>query len=289
MKYAFMRQHDNEFYVTVMARLFEVSLSGYKSWCKRQPSKRAIDRKHLALLIRAQHEVTHETYSAVRMHEHLQTIGHRLSLHQVRSIRQQDGIYCKRHKKFKVTTNSNHDKPVFDNILNQQFMMTRPNQAWVSDITYIWTEEGWLYLAGVKDLYTKELVGYCLSKRMTAEIVIKALEMGVRRRRPTKGLIVHSDRGSQYCSNVYRQMVKDHGFVGSMSKRGCCYDNAPIESFWGTLKNELIYHKHYETRQEVITEVTQYIEIFYNRQRIQAKIGYQAPAKVFEDYFKMVS
>ncbi len=223
------------------------------------------------------------------MYKHLITLGTTTTLHQVRSIREQDGIRCKRHKKFKVTTNSNHNKPVFDNMLKQQFEMQRLNQAWVSDITYIWTSEGWLYLAGVKDLYTKELVGYCLSSRMTSVLAVKALAMGVRRRSPAKGLIVHSDRGSQYCSTAYRKYIERQGFVGSMSKRACCYDNAPIESFWGVLKNELIYHKDYQTRQEVIADVTNYIEVFYNRQRIQAKIDYKTPAKVFEDFFKMAS
>ena len=289
MKYAFMKQHKSEYYIAVMARILAVTVSGYKKWLKRLPSQRVIKRQNLALLIRAQHDETREVYSAIRMHRHLCKLGHTPSFHQVRSIREQEGIRCKRHKKIKVTTNSNHDKPIFENILDQKFEMQRPNQAWVSDITYIWTGEGWLYLAGVKDLYTKELVGYCISSRMTADIVVKALEMGIRRRRPSKGLIVHSDRGSQYCSKVYRNLIEQQGFVGSMSKRGCCYDNAPIESFWGVLKNELIYHKDYQTRQEVIADVTNYIEVFYNRQRIQAKIGFRSPAKVFEDFFKAAS
>jgi hypothetical protein len=173
-------------------------------------------------------------------------------------------------------------KPVYDNHLKQQFEVERPNTAWSCDITYVLTDEGWLYVAGVKDLHTKELVGYCLSSRMTADIVVQALNMAIKRRKPTKGLIVHSDRGSQYCSHAYRDLITQHQFVGSMSAKGNCYDNAPIESFWATLKNELVYHQHYVTRAEAIKDIQHFIEIFYNRMRIQAKLNFRSPAQVFE-------
>lgn len=150
--------------------------------------------------------------------------------------------------------------------------------AWVSDITYIWTMEGWLYLAGIKDLCTKEIVGYSLSERMTKDLVVAALNKAVCKHRPGKGLILHSDRGSQYCSQKYALRAKQYNLVLSMSRKGNCYDNAPMESFWGLLKNELVHHRQYATRNQACQEITEYIEIFYNRQRKQAKLGYLAPA-----------
>lgn len=174
----------------------------------------------------------------------------------VRRIKEEYGIKCRRHKRFKLTTDSDHNKPVYPNVLDQQFDAKRPNESWVSDITYIWTSEYWLYLAGVKDLYTKELVGYAINKRMIADLVCRALNMAIKNKRPNQGLIVHSDRGSQYCSHVYQKIIKQHQFIGSISVKGNCFDNAPIESFWRTLKNELVYHQDYKTRFIAITEIT---------------------------------
>ena len=226
----------------------------------------------------------------------------------VRQIKQEHGIYCKRHKRFKVTTDSNHNKPVYPNLLEQQFDVTAPNMAWSSDITYIWTNEGWVYLAAVKDLYSKEIVGHALNKRMTSDLVCQALNNAIKYKRPANGLIIHSDRGSQYCSHQYRQIVQKHGLAGSMSRKGTqaqlspctrakqcfaiprsCYDNAPIESFLGekhcfARKNELVYHKAYETREDAIKDVTRYIEIFYNRQRIQKGLGFKSPAGVSKTF-----
>ena len=204
----------------------------------------------------------------------------------VRSIFDEHDIKCRRHKRFKVTTNSNHNKLVYPNVLDQQFDAKRPNESWVSDITYIWTNEGWLYLAGVKDLYTKELVGYAINKRMTADLVCKALNMAIKNKRPSKGLIVHSDRGSQYCSHAYHNIIKRHQFAGSMSGKRKHYwhspppctrinvsqtltiprsfDNAPIESFSGeehcsARKNELVYHQDCKTRFTAINDIIGYI------------------------------
>tara|TARA_R110000765_G_scaffold62892_1_gene122256 strand:- start:4416 stop:5039 length:624 start_codon:yes stop_codon:yes gene_type:complete len=193
----------------------------------------------------------------------------------IRSIKEEHDIKYRRHKRFKVTTNSNHNKLVYLNMLVQQFDAKRSNESWVSDITYIWTAEDWLYLAGVKDLYTKELVGYALSKRMTAYLVCHALNMAIRNERPSQGLTVHSDRGSQYCSHAYHKIIKQHRFKGLMSGKGNCFSNAPIESFWGKLKNELVYHQEYKTRFTAINEITQYIELYYNQTRIQKDLDRQ--------------
>ena len=278
-----------------MATVFEVSLSGYYDWLKRGISKRKQHHNRFELLVKSAHIDTKESYGHERLHQHPISQGHDISLYDislymVRQIKQEHGIYCKRHKRFKTTTDSNHNKPVYPNLLEQQFDVVAPNIAWASDITYIWTNEGWVYLAAVKDLYSKEIVGYALNKRMTADLVCQALNNAIKYKRPARGLIVHSDRGSQYCSHQYRQIIQKHGFAGSMSRKGNCYDNAPIESFWGekhcfARKNELIYHKVYETRDEAIKDVVRYIEIFYNRQRIQKGLGFKSPTQVFVDFY----
>jgi transposase InsO family protein len=168
--------------------------------------------------------------------------------------------------------------PVAENLLGQDFQVMGPNRVWVSDITYIPTDEGWLYLAGHKDLFSKELVGYALGDRITKDLVEKSLFRAVAAKRPPTGLVHHSDRGSQYCASSYRKLLDRFGMVVSMSRKGNCYDNAPMESFWGSLKNELVHHRRYRTREEAIREITEYIEVFYNRQRRQAQLGYLSPA-----------
>lgn len=210
--------------------------------------------------------------------------GVEVGIYRVRKIRKKLGLKCKQVKKFKVTTDSRHNLPVADNLLNQKFEATAPNRIWVSDITYISTDEGWLYLAGHKDLFTGEVVGYAMDSRMTKELVSRSLFRAVSSKRPEKGLIHHSDRGSQYCAYDYGKLLNQFGMKASMSRKGNCYDNAPMESFWGTLKNELIYHWRYRTREEAIRDVTEYIEIFYNRQRLQARLGYLSPV-IFEKQF----
>ena len=198
-------------------------------------------------------------------------------------------MYCKRHKRFKRTINSDHNRSVYNNLLEQNFAVTAPNIAWVSDITYIWTNEGWLYLAALKDLCSKQVVGYSLSERMTADLVCNALSMAIRNHKPSQGLIVHSDRGSQYCSHEYRNMIEKYGFQASMSKKGDCYDNAPIESFWGILKNELVHHRNYKTREDAKADIIKYIELFYNRQRIQKGLDFKTPNQMAEDFYKLAA
>jgi len=213
-------------------------------------------------------------------------MGIDVGVSRIKWIRKKLGIRCKQTKKFKTTTDSRHNLPVAENILNQKFEATAPNQAWVSDISYIPTEEGWLYIAGLKDIFTKEIVGYALGERMTKELVSKAIFRAVAYKRPPKGLIHHSDRGSQYCADSYRKVVEQFGMIASMSRKGNCYDNAPMESFWGTLKNELVHQRKYKTRQEAIQEITEYIEMFYNRQRRQAKLGYLSSAAYERQFHK---
>lgn len=195
----------------------------------------------------------------------------------IRRIRKKLGIHCKQVRKFKATTDSRHTLPVADNLLEQKFAVASPNRVWTTDITYIATDEGWLYCAAHKDLFNGEIVGYALGSRITKDLIIRSLCMAVAIKKPGAGLIHHSDRGSQYCSRDYRTLLDQFHMEASMSRKGNCYDNAPMESFWGTLKNELVYHQRYATREQAIREIREYIEVFYNRQRRQAGLGYLSP------------
>ena len=234
----------------------------------------------------AAHKRTRETYSTERLHDDLKDHGIAISKYRTRKIRKQLGIRCKQGKKFKVTTDSKHNHPVAENLLNQEFQATAPNQVWVTDITYIPTDEGWLYLAGHKDIFTKDIAGYAMSARMTKQLVSNSLFRAVAAKRPPKGLIHHSDRGSQYCAPSYRKLLEQFGMTASMSRKGNCYDNAPMESFWGLLKTELVHHRRYRTREEARREITEYIEVFYSRQRKQAQLGYLSPAAYERQFYK---
>ena len=280
-----MKQHRLHYPVSLMARVFDVSVSGYHAWAERPLSKRAQEDERLCVAIRAAHRRTRQTYGAERLQPELAADGFRAGVGRIKRLRKQMNLRCKQKRKFKATTNSNHKLPVAENLLNQRFVATRPNEAWVTDITYISTGEGWLYLAGVKDIYSCEIVGYAMSARMTKELVGKALFQAVTAKRPLSGLIHHSDRGSQYCSQDYQRLLCQFGMKASMSRRGNCYDNAPMESFWGTLKNELVHHRRYATRAEAIRDITEYIEIFYNRYRRHSRLGYLSPAAFTQKFY----
>ncbi|MEG1709786.1 MAG: IS3 family transposase [Acinetobacter sp.] len=289
VRYAYIKLHRNTYPVVMMARLLHVSVSRFYDWLKNRVRKRTIQRNQQTILVKIAHQETHESYGYVRLTKYLQSRGYEISQYAVRMIKLFNSLYCKHHKRFKRTTNSNHIRPVYENLLTQQFNMAQPNQAWVSDITYIWTNEGWLYLAALKDLYTKQIVGYCLDERMTTHLVCNALKMAILNQKPQQGLIVHSDRGSQYCSHEYRNILEEYGFQDSMSKRGDCFDNAPIESFWGILKNELVHHHSYKTREEAKAAITKYIELFYNQQRIQKGLNFKTPNQMAKDFYKLAA
>jgi len=284
VKYAMMKELQEDYPVPFMCRIYDVSSSGYYAWLGRPPSKRAQEEARLEVEILAAHQRTRETYGPERLQEDLADNGVKTTVHRVKRIRRKLGIRCKQKRKFKATTNSNHTLPVAPNLLEQKFTATAPNQVWLTDITYIPTDEGWLYLAGHKDLFSGDLVGYAMSERMTKNLVSQSLFRGVAAKRPPRGLIHHSDRGSQYCAHEYRKLLDQFGMVASMSRRGNCYDNAPMESFWGLLKNELVHHRRFKTRADAIQSITEYIEIFYRRQRKQARLGYLSPA-AFERQF----
>ena len=279
-----MRQLRLNYPAAVLSRLMDVSASGYYAWRDRPLSAWAREEGRLEIEIKAAHQRTRQTYGPVRLQHDLRAHGVQVGICRIRRIRHKLGICCKQQKRFKVTTHSRHDLPVAENLLQQDFKVNQPDKVWVSDITYIPTDEGWLYLAGHKDLFTHEIVGYALGERLSKYLVSESLYKALELKRPTTGLLQHSDRGSQYCSDEYRKVLQQRGIRVSMSRSGNCYDNAPMESFWGTLKQELIHHRHYVTRREAIREIREYIEVFYNRQRIQAKLGYLSPAAYARQY-----
>ena len=202
----------------------------------------------------------------------------------IKRIQRKLGLHCRQKRKFRATTDSNHSLPVAGNILNQQFKVYKPNRVWVSDITYVPTDEGWLYLAGHKDLFNGEIVGYAMGERLSRNLVSQSLMMAVNARKPGRGLLHHSDRGSQYCSHEYQSLLERFGLEVSMSQTGNCYDNAPMESFWGILKQELIHHRCYKTRHEAMQDISEYIEVFYNRLRLQPGLGFLSPIAYFKKY-----
>ena len=282
-----MKQMRLRYPIPQMCRVLGVSASGYYRWLKGKPSKRAQEEGRLEVEIKAAHKRTRETFGPERLKRELAEHGVEVGVCRIRRIRKRLGIRCKQKKKFKATTDSRHRLPVAENLLNQHFKAEAPNQIWVTDITYISTEEGWLYVAGHKDVFTGEIVGYAMAPRMTKNLVCQSLFRAVAAKGPVPGLIHHSDRGCQYCSEEYRKLLNQFHMRASMSRKGNCYDNAPMESFWGTLKNELVHHRRYRTRREAIQEITEYIEIFYNRQRRQARLGYLSPAAYERQFYEM--
>jgi putative transposase len=279
-----MKEMRLNYPVHLLKRVLSVSAGGYYAWLDRPLSKWAKEETRLEVEIRAADKRTRRVYGAEKLQHDLAAHGIRVGVCRIKRIRRKLGIRCKQKRKFKATTNSKHTLPVAENILGQQFKVTAPNKVWVSDITYVPTDEGWLYVAAHKDLFTADIVGYAMGERLTRNLVSQSLFKAVAAKRPAKGLIHHSDRGRQYCSHEYRNILERFGLKASMSRKGNCYDNAPMESFWGTLKQELVHHRRYRTRREAIRDVTEYIEIFYRRQRLQPGLGFLPPA-VFEQRY----
>lgn len=285
MKYAQIEQLRQEHPVSAMCRALDVSESGYHAWRKRPPSARAVAEERLSAEIQAAHRRTRETYGPERLQAELADHGVRVGVHRIKRLRRTLGLRCRQRRKFVVTTDSAHAFPIAPNLLNRGFAVAAPNKAWVTDITYIETAEGWLYLAGVKDVFNGELVGYAMAEHMATALVTQALFRGVTAKRPPPGLIHHSDRGSQYCSHDYQALLKQFGMRASMSRKGDCWDNAPMESFWGTLKTELVYHCHFLNREQAKRVITEYIEVFYNRVRKQARLDFLSPIAFRQRYY----
>lgn len=268
-----------------MAQWLQVSKSGYYAWRKRSKSLRCVENESFLKEIIRIHEASRGTYGGRKItHEINRGSKKPVNHKRIERIMRENGIRSKSHRKYKATTNSGHNLPVAENILDRDFTADRPGQKMVSDITYIPTDEGWLYLAGVMDLCGDKIVGISMDGRMTKELVISALKDAISHTKTTAGCILHSDRGSQYCSQEYQKLAKDHGFISSMSRRGNCWDNAPMESFWGKLKQEWLNGQHFQTREEAKSAVFEYIWIFYNRKRIHEANGYLTPEEYYQKH-----
>ena len=278
MKYVFIVRHKKTWPIDVMCRVLGVCRNGYYRFEKQN---RDLGRKrfHEEMLasIRWIAESTNNSYGSRRMKVAMNCLGYPISRDKARKLMREADVQVRHRKKYKVTTNSNHKQPVFDNLLQRQFDVAQIDQVYAADITYIWTREGWLYLAVVIDLCSRKVVGWSMSSRMKAQLVCDALKMAIWQRRPEAGLIHHSDRGSQYASKAFRQLLKAHGIRGSMSRKGDCWDNAVAESFFGSLKQERVQWCNYQTRYEAQQDILDYISMFYNGYRLHSTLGYISP------------
>jgi len=275
----FIRDHREEFRVWVMCRVLLVSRSGYYAWLVRPESERSRSNRFLVSQIRMAHQRSRKSYGSPRITDELNDSGIACGRHRVARLMRPHGIRAKTVKKYKATTNSKHPLPVAENLLARDFTVSRPNAVWVADLTYIWTEEGWLYLAVVLDLYSRLIVGWAMSDRINGALTLTALRQALNRRQPSPGLIHHSDRGKQYAAGGYRELLHEYGAICSMSRKGDCWDNAPCESFFGTLKQELVYQERFATRVEAQAKIFEYIEVFYNRQRRHTAVGSHSPVE----------
>ena len=283
-----MEASREAFSVRRMCSLLEVSSSGYYAWRERPPSERARANEGLVKEIKAIHAKSHETYGSPRVHAELVNRGFRIGKNRVARLMQVENIQSRRKKKRQSTTDSRHNYPIAPNLLQQNFQAAIPNEKWLSDITYIPTAEGWLYLAAILDLFSRKIVGWAMEDHMESELVELAFQMAVNNRQKVSGLLHHSDRGSQYAGAAYQALIQAHLVTPSMSRTGNCYDNAPMESFFSTLKCELVDWHNYQTRAEARTNIFAYIEGFYNRNRLHSSLGYLSPEE-FERRFHNLS
>jgi transposase InsO family protein len=260
-----------------MCTVLGVSPSGYYAWRKRPPSAQEMANQQLLKKIEAVFEESGETYGSPRVYRKLDRQGVKCSENRIARLMRLRGLKAKQTKRYRTTTKRNKSHPVAPNVLQRDFAARRPDEKWLADITYISTWEGWLYLATILDLYSRRIVGWAMSERLTDDLTLTALRMALQRRRPGPGLVHHSDQGSQYTSRTYQALLKDYGFRPSMNSVGSWYDNAPMESFFGTLKSECVHHAIYRTRDEARADLFSYIEVFYNRRRLHSALDYFSP------------
>ena len=279
MRYDFVERHRGRWPVRTMCRVLAVSPGGYYDWRGRPKSDRAQKCEALVVAIEAVHSEVKACYGSPRIHAELVIRGHACCVNTVAKLMRQRGMVAKSKRKFRCTTDSNHDRPVAENVVNREFRPVAANRTWTADITYVATGEGWLYLAAVEDLYSRRIVGWSMGERIDSRLVVDALEMALARRLPGAGLVAHSDRGSQYASEHYQRLLAGHGIVCSMSRRANCWDNAPMESFFASLKKELTRGESFATRAEARAELFEYIEVLYNRLRRHYSLGYLSPAE----------
>lgn len=277
MRYGFISMQKKAFGVRRACELLQVGPSGYYAYVGQGGRRIPGDEVMLITRVREIHAQAKGAYGSRRMAERLQGMGYRVGRYRARSLMLKAGVSVKRSKRFRVTTDSRHCHPVASNLLNRQFDINGPDKVWASDITYLWTKEGWLYLAVVMDIYSRKIVGWATSNRITADLAARALRVALGKRRPEAELIHHSDQGIQYACPAYQQMLAANGVIPSMSRKGDCWDNAVVESFFGTLKNERTHHQRYATREEAYRDIFDYIEIFYNRIRLHSYLGYVSP------------
>ena len=286
MKFRFIEKHKNKYTIGRICALLGVSRSGYYAWKNRKPSHREQINQALIDHIRTIHKISRKAYGSPRVYAQLKKQGIPCNQKTVARLMRQNGLKGQRKYRKVMTTNSNHKFPIASNVLNREFTADGPNQKWVADITYVPTDEGWLYVAGVLDLFSRKIVGWDMSSQIDATLVEKALRMALYQRQPGKGLLHHSDRGVQYASHQIRDILAANQIQISMSGKGNCYDNAVIESFWGTLKNEWVHHQKYKTRSQARTDIFSYIEGFYNTVRLHSTLGYLSPAEFEAQYQK---
>jgi len=278
VKFAFIQESLWEYPLGVVCPALDVSRSGYYAWRSRPASATARRREELAAKIRTVHQQNRRVYGSPRVCQALRAQGESVCENTVARVMKEHDIRARTKRKFiPRTTDSRHNRPVAENILDRRFEAKLPNTKWAVDITYIPTDQGWLYLAGVIDLCSRKIVGWSMAEHMETLLVSDALRMAIAQRRPAPGLLHHSDRGVQYASDDYLHILQLHGIEVSMSHKGDCWDNACVESFWATLKNELVNHEHYATREQARASIFEYIEVFYNRQRLHSSLGYQSP------------
>jgi putative transposase len=282
VKFAFIRERLEEFPTDLACAVLEVSRSGYYAWRDRPTSFQRARREGLAEKIKTLQEKNRGVYGSPRVCQGLKAQGESVCENTVAKVMREKGIRAKSKKKFVPrTTDSAHTRPVAANLLERQFRAELPNQKWAVDITYIPTDEGWMYLAGVLDLCSRKIVGWAMADHMEVTLVSDALKMALVQRCPGEGLLHHSDRGVQYASEDYQHLLESRGIACSMSGKGDCYDNAVMESFWGTLKTELVHHEQYATHQQARQSIFEYLEVFYNRKRLHSSLGYVSP-EMFE-------
>lgn len=279
MKFQIVAELAGRYPVKDLCQMMRVSRSGYYAWRERRPSRRQRENEQLLGQVKTAYADSRKTYGYRRVYAALLTKGIPCGKHRVRRLMQQHDLKAKRRRRYRATTESRHRLPVAPNLLDRAFVATAPNQKWVSDITFVPTYEGWLYLAVIMDLFSRLVVGWAMEPFLTAELGLKALRMALARRQPPPGLLHHSDQGVQYANNDYQQLLASHQAVASMSRTGNVYDNAPMESFFATLKRELIHFRTYRTRDEARADIFEFVEVFYNRQRLHSALQYRTPAE----------
>lgn len=288
MKFAFILARMVAFPVAVLCRVLGVSTSGFYAWAKRPEPERAKSDARLAVDVAAVHKRSRGRYGSPRVHAELRARGVRVGRKRVARLMRENGLYARRRRRFRKTTDSRHAKPIAPNVLERDFAASAPNEVWVTDVTYVWTAEGWLYLAAIIDLFARRVVGWAASDTNDTKLALAALAMASVRRKPARGLVHHSDRGSPYASEEYRRALTELGIIASMSRKGDCWDNAVAESFFATIKAELIDEEAYATRDDALTSIADYIESFYNVERRHSHLNYVSPIE-FELKSKVAS